>query len=74
MIHRQVNFIPNKIHKDSEGRFVVVNGLLDGTEVCFMNTYAPNEDEPGFIHTIFFTILKPSLGILLLCRDFNCTR
>lgn len=72
MIHRQVNFTPKEIHKDSEGRFILVNGLLDGIEVSFMNIYAPNEDDPSFIHIIFSTILQHSSGILLLGGDFNC--
>lgn len=46
LIHRQVHFLATKVHKDSEGRFILVNGSTDGTEVSLMNTYAPNEDEP----------------------------
>lgn len=72
LIHRQVNFTPTKVHKDSEGRFIPVNGSIDGIQVSFMNIYAPNEDEPGFISTIFNTILQHSTGILLLGGDFNC--
>lgn len=72
MIHRQVNFTSTKIHKDSAGRFILVNGLIDGVEVCLMNIYAPNEDERSFIRTIFFIILHHSSGIVLLGGDFNC--
>lgn len=72
MIHRQVNFTLTKIHKDSAGRFIKINGLIHGLEVCLMNIYAPNEDEPSFIHTIFSLILHHSPGILLLGGDFNC--
>lgn len=49
----------------------MINGLIDGLEVCLMNIYAPNEDEPGFIRTIFSIILQHSSGILLLGGDFN---
>ena len=72
LIHRQVNFTPTKIHKDSVGRFILVNGSIDGIQVSLMNIYAPNEDEPGFIRTIFTAILQHSNGILLLGGDFNC--
>lgn len=37
LIHRQVNFTSTKIHKDSAGRYIMVNGLIDGVEVCLMN-------------------------------------
>lgn len=37
-----------------------------------MNVYAPNEDEPGFIKTLFDTILQYSTGLLLMGGDFNC--
>ena len=50
----------------------MVNGLIDGVEVCLMNIYAPNEDEPSFIHAIFSIIPQLSSGILLLGGDFNC--
>ena len=33
LIHKQVNFTPTLIHKDTEGRYILVNGLIDGTEV-----------------------------------------
>uniref|UniRef100_A0A3P8TGQ6 exodeoxyribonuclease III n=1 Tax=Amphiprion percula TaxID=161767 RepID=A0A3P8TGQ6_AMPPE len=72
LIHRQVNFSSSLVHKDSEGRFILVNGSIDGTQVSLMNIYAPNEDIPGFISKIFTTILQHSTGILLLGGDFNC--
>lgn len=72
LIHRQVNFTPTTFHKDYEGRFILVNGSIDGIQVSFMNIYAPNVDEPGFISKIFNTILQHSSGILLLGGDFNC--
>lgn len=72
LIHRQVNFSPNLVYKDSEGRFILVNGSIDGIQISLMNIYAPNEDTPGFISKIFTTILQHSTGILLLGGDFNC--
>lgn len=55
-----------------QNRFILVNGSIDGIQVSLVNIYAPNEDEPGFITTIFATILQQSSGILLLGGDFNC--
>lgn len=72
LIHRQINFTLTTVHKDSEGRFILVNGCIDGIHVSLMNVYAPNEDEPSFIRSIFNTVLQYSTGILLLGGDFNC--
>ena len=43
LIHRQVNFTSTKIHKDSAGRFIMVNGLINGVEVCLLNIYSTNK-------------------------------
>lgn len=72
LIHRQINFIKTLLYKDTEGRYILVNGVIDGIEVTLINVYAPNEDEPGFIKTLFNTILKYSTGLLLMGGDFNC--
>uniref|UniRef100_A0A8C8E244 Reverse transcriptase domain-containing protein n=1 Tax=Oryzias sinensis TaxID=183150 RepID=A0A8C8E244_9TELE len=72
LIHRQVNFTETKVHKDREGRFILVNGLIDGIAVSFINVYAPNEDQPGFVKSLFNTIAEHSSGIVLMGGDFNC--
>lgn len=70
LIHRQINFTQTLVHKDTEGRYVLVNGLIDGREVSLLNVYAPNEDEPGFIRILFDIILQYSTGLLLMGGDF----
>uniref|UniRef100_A0A8C4NUS9 exodeoxyribonuclease III n=1 Tax=Dicentrarchus labrax TaxID=13489 RepID=A0A8C4NUS9_DICLA len=65
LIHKQVNFSLVTIHKDTEGRFILLI-------VTFMNVYAPNEDNPDFIRKVFNVITQHSSGILLMGGDFNC--
>lgn len=72
LIHRQVNFSLEKTHKDAEGRFILVNGSLDGINVSLMNVYAPNEDRSAFIKKVFNVITQYSTGILLMGGDLNC--
>lgn len=72
LIHKGLNFTSTTVHKDTEGRFVLVNGIIDSLEVSLTNPYAPNEDDPDFINKIFIVILQHSKGILLLGGDFNC--
>ena len=72
LIHRQINFKLDSLHKDSEGRYVLINGVIDGTQISLMNVYAPNEDDPEFIRTVFNVTLRHSTGILLKGGDYNC--
>lgn len=37
------------VHKHRKGRFILVNGIIDGTAVSFINVYAPNEDDQGLL-------------------------
>lgn len=67
-IFRQVNFRPTKIYKDSEGRFIIVNGSINGIQVSFMNIHALNKDEPGFINMAFSTILLAQLWYFAIKR------
>lgn len=72
LIHRQINFTQTLLQRDTEGRYILVNGLIDGIQVSLINVYAPNEDDPSFITTLFTAILKHSSGLLLMGGDFNC--
>lgn len=74
LVHKQVNFTLDSLQKDSEGRFILLNGSIDGIQISLMNVYAPNEDDPNFIKTIFNTALQHSSGILLKGGDYNCVR
>lgn len=73
LIHRGVNFTQTSVRKDREGRYIVVNGLIDGIEVSLMNVYVnPNEDDCSFIRTLFNVIVQYSSGLLLIGGDFHC--
>ena len=43
LIHREIHFTKTLMHKDTEGRYILVNGVIDGVEVSLINVYAPNE-------------------------------
>lgn len=57
LIHRQIIFTQTTVHKDTEGKYILVNWLIDGIAVSLINIYAHNGDEPGFIRTLFNAIL-----------------
>lgn len=71
-MHRQINFTQTLLQRDTEGRYILVNGLIDGIQVSLINVYVPNEDDPSFIIALFTMILRYSSGLLLLGGDFNC--
>ena len=71
-MHRTVKFTATASHKDTEGRFILVNGIIDVIEISLMNVYAPNEEDPVFIKHIFNFILTNSTGLLLMGGNFNC--
>uniref|UniRef100_A0A3B4EWU5 exodeoxyribonuclease III n=1 Tax=Pundamilia nyererei TaxID=303518 RepID=A0A3B4EWU5_9CICH len=72
LVHRQINFTPLTTYRDPHGRYILVNGSIDGVLVSLINIYAPNEDEPKFIHTISNLVFQKGSGVLLLGGDFNC--
>lgn len=37
LVHRSVNVTATASHKDTEGRFILVNGIIDGIEISLMN-------------------------------------
>ena len=41
LINRMLNFTVTSFHKDSEGRYVLVNGVVDGICVSLCNIYTP---------------------------------
>lgn len=49
LIHRTVNFITTSTHRDTEGRYILANGVIDGVDASLLNVYAPNEDDSAFI-------------------------
>lgn len=72
LLHRQVNFTPTKVLNDSVGKICFSEWDHDGIRVSLMNIYAPNDDDPDFVSSIFNTVIMHSVGILLLGGNFNC--
>ena len=56
LIHKNISFTLLKQTKDTEGRVVCVEAVIEGTPVVLCNIYAPNQGNP-----IFFTRLTRSL-------------
>jgi exonuclease III len=45
IIPKDVNFRLLKTEKDTEGRYIIVNGIFNGIELTIVNIYAPTQDK-----------------------------
>ena len=71
LVHKMVQFTLVSQFNDREGRYILVNGTIEGTEVSLLNVYAPNDNNPQFITSLFKLIVEKSKGILLFGGDMN---
>lgn len=67
--------IPNRIKfeftseiKDDDGRFILIKGKIDESEVTLLNVYAPPGSKLGFFKKVFYLI---STRNPYLCRRFQ---
>lgn len=72
LISRTLNFTHVSHFVDSEGRYILLNGIIDGMHISLCNIYAPNEDDPMFMRKVFGLILDKSSGVLIAGGDMNC--
>ena len=72
LVKRGLNFTYISHYTDSEGRYILLNGTIDGIRISLCNIYAPNEDDPIFIKKIFGLIIDKSDGIVIAGGDMNC--
>lgn len=66
---------PFKLEKkiiDSNGRYVLISGSINGTSITFLNVYAPNTDDPAFMSDMILTFNENCKGLGVIGGDFNC--
>lgn len=71
LIHRSLQFCIDSHFKDKDGRYVLINGSINGVSLSLLNVYAPNENCPQFMKSIFDLVLDKAKGALLIGGDFN---
>lgn len=72
LCHKSIGLIPDKIHVDKEGRYVMVVGIIGGINITIMNLYAPNEENQALFREIVSLLAEHSKGIIIVGGDFNC--
>lgn len=70
--------ISNKLHfektfeiKDTEGRFILVRGKIDGNPVTLLNVYAPPGSDISFFQKITTIMVTETRGLLICGGDLN---
>ena len=58
--------------KDSQGRYVIVKGILAGKEVTIMNLYCTPAYSPDFLFKAFAVFIEWASGDSFVDRDFCC--
>lgn len=71
IIHRRVLFEPTNTIFDSNGRFVIVSGMLQNTPVVLASIYVPNRDDEQFSIHFFSKIPNTDSYHIIIGGDFN---
>lgn len=69
LIKKNVQFTPNKIITDSEGRYTIISGTLYQKPVALASIYW---DDHNFINSVLSLIPDSDSHTLILGRDLNC--
>uniref|UniRef100_A0A4W5JZ51 exodeoxyribonuclease III n=1 Tax=Hucho hucho TaxID=62062 RepID=A0A4W5JZ51_9TELE len=69
------NFDPNVqiFQTDHQGRWIILNMLLDSKQIWLINLYGPNNDDPSFFENIHKNVLtlQATLDSIIMVGDFN---
>ena len=72
LISKKLMFRPLDCVTDSQGRYVIVKGILTGKEVTFMNLYCPPGYSPDFLSKAFAVFMDLASEDSFVGGDFNC--
>jgi exonuclease III len=69
------NFDPNVhiVQTDPQGRWIILNMLLDNKQIGLINLYGPNNDDPSFFENIYknLSTQQATLDSIIMVGDFN---
>ena len=74
IIPKGIDFQLKSEQKDDNGRYVIINGIFQGTELTIVNAYAPTQDkklEQKVFYTEILKIIGDRLLNLIWTGDFN---
>ena len=59
------------MEKDTQGRYLILQGKIKGEDITLVNVYAPNERQEEFFENILRSLDKLRKGFTILAGDFN---
>lgn len=74
LIRKNLNFQVLKQYVHQEGRWVILNAVMEGQRLTLANLYAPNTSQPEFIHEVCNVIRIIGNVNIITGGDFNQVR
>lgn len=73
MFKKNLKYTLQSTETDQQGRWVILNLIIEDKAYCLINLYGPNTDEPTFFQSIYNNIEKTQLTNLqlIMAGDFN---
>lgn len=72
LLHKNLPFTVTASLKDTEGRFVLVKGVLHGETLVLGNVYAPNIQDKAFCASLLSHLADMDCPNIIIGGDFNC--
>ena len=72
LLHKNLPFTVTATFKDTEGRYVLVKGVLHGENILLGNVYAPNIQDENFYASLLCQIADMDCPNMIIGGDFNC--
>ena len=71
LVKSSISISINKVVRDIEGRYIILDVLINGLQLILVNVYAPNKDDPDFFLDLFSILDNMDSSRLLVAGDFN---
>uniref|UniRef100_A0A3B5QWP6 exodeoxyribonuclease III n=1 Tax=Xiphophorus maculatus TaxID=8083 RepID=A0A3B5QWP6_XIPMA len=73
LIHKNLPFTVSDTFKDSEGRIILIKGILYGERFLLGSVYGPNINDEDFFAVLLSQIAEMDCPNILIGGDFNCS-
>uniref|UniRef100_A0A8C9X8C3 Endonuclease/exonuclease/phosphatase domain-containing protein n=1 Tax=Sander lucioperca TaxID=283035 RepID=A0A8C9X8C3_SANLU len=74
LVRKNIDFRVLKHYSHQEGRWVIVDAVLEGQKITFVNVYAPNTSQPEFFHEVCNIVRNIGNDNIIIGGDFNQVR
>ena len=71
LFKRNVEYEIKKVTRDDQGRFIVIDCVIDNQKMMIANVYAPNNDDPNFFMMLCEAFTKHEHSERIIAGDFN---